>query len=86
MFRGIKILDNFFEKGSKYLIDYIKSLNISNNELTYENFGYYIDEDCEDMDIEKFQDFSELETEELKSIKESIDLILRLRKKALNLF
>lgn len=86
IFRGITVLDNFFEYGADYLINYIKSLNISNNELTYENFGYYIDEDCEDMNIEKFKDFSELDIEELESIKKSVNLLLRLRKTALNLF
>ena len=86
IFRGIEVLDNFLKNGAKYLIDYIKSLNISNDELTYENFRYHIDADYEDIDVESFKKFSELETEELESTKNSIDLLLRLRKKALNSF
>jgi len=43
IFRGQQILDKFLKNGSEYLIDYIKSLNISDRELTYENFHYGID-------------------------------------------
>lgn len=43
IFRGQTVLDEFLKNGSEYLIDYIKSLNISERELTYENFHYGID-------------------------------------------
>lgn len=79
IFRGIEVLDKFFKCGANYLINHIKSLNISNYELTYENFGYYIEYDATEIDTEKFLAFSNLNNDELKLVKASLNTLLRLR-------
>lgn len=43
IFRGESVLDNFLDKGSEYMLSYIKKLGVGDDELTYENFGYDID-------------------------------------------